>query len=70
MLQEQVKVSERLVRKAETLERLGISESTYFRLIRARVLPAVVIGQSFRVRERDIQYAIEHGLPLEKTVAS
>jgi excisionase family DNA binding protein len=70
MLQEQVKVSERLVRKAETLERLGISESTYFRLIRARVLPAVVIGQSFRVRERDIQAAIEHGLPLEKTVAS
>ena len=58
----------RLVRKQETLDRLGISESTYFRLIRARVLPAVVVGQSFRVRERDIQHAIEHGLPLSKAV--
>ena len=59
---------DRLVRKQETLERLGISESTYFRLIRARVLPAVVVGQSFRVRESDIRHALEHGLPLSKAV--
>jgi excisionase family DNA binding protein len=54
MLQ-QMEEQDRLVRKAETLERLGISESTYFRLIRAGVLRAVVVGrQSFRVRESDM----------------
>jgi excisionase family DNA binding protein len=69
MLQQQVEERDRLVRKQETLERLGISESTYFRLIKAGVLPAVVVGrQSFRVRESDIQHALAHGLRLEKAV--
>jgi excisionase family DNA binding protein len=61
---------DRLVRKQEVLERLGISESTYFRLIRARVLPVVVVGrQSFRVRESALCTAIKNGLPYAKQTA-
>jgi len=63
MVQQQVEERDRLVRKQETLDRLGISESTYFRLIRARVLPPVLVGASFRVRESNIRHALEHGLP-------
>lgn len=50
--------SEKFLKMADIAERLNVSRSTVYRLIKSGELPAIRIGKNFRVRPSDLEVYI------------
>jgi excisionase family DNA binding protein len=50
---------DRLHTVAEVAEHMRVSNMTVYRLIKAGALPAVRVGKSYRIRERDLEAYLE-----------